>query len=118
VHAFAALAAFLLGAGQILAPKGNTAHRVAGWLWVALMTTVCASAFLIHQIRLWGPYSPIHLLAIFVLVMLPLGVGHARAHRVVHHRRTMLWMFAGALLIAGAFTFVPGRIMHDVLFRS
>lgn len=118
VHAFAALAAFVLGAAQILAPKGTISHRVAGWIWVALMTVVCASAFLIHQIRLWGLYSPIHLLAIFVLVMLPLAVGHARAHRVARHRTAMLWMFVGALLIAGAFTFVPGRIMHDVLFRS
>jgi uncharacterized membrane protein len=31
------------------------------------------SAFFIHQIRPWGPWSPIHLLAVFTLVMLPIG---------------------------------------------
>jgi uncharacterized membrane protein len=30
----------------------------------------------------------------------------------------MLGLFAGALVIAGAFTFWPGRIMHAVVFGS
>jgi uncharacterized membrane protein len=37
-------------------------------------------------------------------------------HRVRRHRSAMIWLFAGALLIAGIFTLTPGRIMHDVLF--
>ena len=28
----------------------------------------------------------------------------------------MLALFLGALVIAGIFTFVPGRIMHEVVF--
>jgi uncharacterized membrane protein len=28
----------------------------------------------------------------------------------------MLMLFTGALVIAGGFTFLPGRIMHAVLF--
>jgi uncharacterized membrane protein len=30
----------------------------------------------------------------------------------------MLWLFAGALVIAGLFIFMPGRIMHAVVFGS
>ena len=37
------------------------------------MAVVAVSSFWIHQIRLVGPWSPIHLLSIFTLVMLPLG---------------------------------------------
>lgn len=40
----------------------------------------------------------------------------ARRHNVRAHRLTMIFIFTGALVIAGFFTFVPGRIMHDVLF--
>jgi len=65
---------------------------------------------------MWGPWSPIHLLAIFTLLMLPLAVVHARRHRVDGHRRAMIGIFTGALLVAGAFTFYPGRIMHAVVF--
>jgi uncharacterized membrane protein len=43
-------------------------------------------------------------------------VMHARRHRVERHRNAMIAIFTGALVIAGIFTFWPGRIMHAVLF--
>src|SRR5205807_2742488 len=53
LHAFAALAAFALGAVQLAAPKGTIPHRLFGWTWAALMLTVVVSSFFIHTIRLW-----------------------------------------------------------------
>jgi len=116
LHAFAAMAAFALGIVQLTAPKGTLPHRTIGWIWAGLMVVVSVTAFFIHELRLWGPWSPIHLLAIFTLITLPLAVLHARRHRVQQHRWAMISIFAGALVIAGLFTFVPGRIMHAVLF--
>ena len=116
LHAFAAMTAFALGIVQLSAPKGTIPHRTIGWIWVVLMLAVSISAFWIHQLRLWGTWSPIHLLAIFTLIMLPLGVWYARRHAVEHHRWTMIGIFAGALVVAGIFTFVPGRIMYSVAF--
>jgi uncharacterized membrane protein len=116
LHAFAAMAAFVLGLIQFAAPKGTLPHRTIGWIWVALMAVVAVSSFWIHQIRLVGPFSPIHLLSIFTLVMLPLGVWRAHRHQVVDHRRIMVLTFTGALVIAGLFTLLPGRIMHAVVF--
>src|SRR5438132_7793310 len=89
VHAFAALGAFGLGAVQLAAPKGTIPHRLFGWIWVGLMLTVAISSFFIHEIRLWGEWSPIHLLSIFTLAMLPLAVFAARRHAVDRHRRAM-----------------------------
>jgi uncharacterized membrane protein len=116
LHAFAAMAAFALGIVQLAAPKGTLPHRTIGWVWVILMMTVALSSFWIHQIRLFGPWSPIHLLSIFTPIMLVLGVWYARRHKVRGHRTTMISIFCGALVIAGLFTFVPGRIMHAVVF--
>jgi uncharacterized membrane protein len=116
IHAFAAMAAFVLGVVQLAAPKGTLPHRTIGWAWVVLMTLVSVTAFFIHDLRVWGIWSPIHLLAIFTLVMLPFAVLHARRHNVTSHRRAMIGIFTGALVIAGIFTFVPGRIMYRVLF--
>jgi len=118
LHAFAAMAAFLLGLVQFAAPKGTLPHRTIGWIWVVLMLVVAASSFWIHQIRLVGPFSPIHLLSIFTLVVLPLAVWRAHTHRVADHRRMMIFIFAGALVVAGLFTLVPGRIMHRVIFGA
>jgi uncharacterized membrane protein len=118
LHAFAAMAAFALGLVQFAAPKGTLPHRTIGWIWVVLMAMVAASSFWIHQIRLVGPFSPIHLLSIFTLVMLPLAVWRAHTHRVTDHRRAMILLFTGALVVAGLFTLVPGRIMHRVIFGA
>ncbi|MDI1263765.1 MAG: DUF2306 domain-containing protein [bacterium] len=116
VHAMAAMAAFALGLVQFAAPKGTLTHRTLGWIWVALMAVVAASSFWIHEIRLLGPWSPIHLLSIMVLVLLPIAVLAARSHNIRRHRWIMIGIFAGGLIIAGLFTFVPGRIMHAVVF--
>jgi uncharacterized membrane protein len=116
LHAFAAMAAFVLGVVQFAAPKGTVPHRAIGAIWVALMAVVAISSFWIHQLRLVGPWSPIHLLSIFTLVMLPLAVWRAHTHQVAAHRRIMIYLFSGALVVAGLFTLVPGRIMHAVVF--
>jgi uncharacterized membrane protein len=116
LHAFAAMAAFVLGVVQLAAPKGTLPHRTVGWIWVVLMVIVATTSFWIHDLRMWGPWSAIHLLSIFTLVMLPLAVMHAQRHDVGNHRKSMIGIFSGALVIAGLFTFVPGRIMHAVVF--
>jgi uncharacterized membrane protein len=116
LHAVAAMSAFVLGVVQLAAPKGTLPHRTIGWIWVLLMAMVAASSFRIHLIRLVGPWSPIHLLSIFVLVMLPLAVWRAHTHRVADHRLIMISIFSGALVIAGLLTLLPGRIMHAVVF--
>jgi uncharacterized membrane protein len=116
IHAFSAMAAFALGIVQLSAPKGTLPHRTIGWIWVALLTVIAVSSFWIHELKIFGPFSPIHLLSIFTLVTLPLAVMHARRHRVQRHRNAMIAIFTGALVIAGLFTFVPGRIMYAVAF--
>jgi uncharacterized membrane protein len=118
MHAFAAMAAFVLGVVQLSAPKGTLPHRALGWIWVGLMTIVAVSSFWIHELRVVGPWSPIHLLSIFTLATLPFAILHAHRHRVMQHRWTMISLFSGALVVAGLFTVVPGRLMHAVLFGN
>src|SRR5271170_1709156 len=116
IHAFAAIAAFAIGMVQLAAPKGTIPHRIVGWSWAALMLTVAVSSLFIHTIRMWGPWSPIHLLSLLVLATLPLAIWQARRHDVRRHRQAMLMLFTGALVIAGGFTLLPGRTMHAVVF--
>ena len=119
LHAFVAMAAFALGVVQLAAPKGTLPHRALGWVWVGLLLTISLSSFFIHgnSYRLWRTWSPIHILSVFTPLMLLAGVMAARRHNVRAHRITMISIFAGALVIAGIFTLVPGRIMHEVVFR-
>jgi uncharacterized membrane protein len=82
LHAFAAMTAFVLGAVQLSAPKGTIPHRTLGWIWVVLMLTVAGGSLWISGIKTFGPFSAIHLLSIFTLVMVPLAVLAARRHNV------------------------------------
>ena len=116
IHAFSAITAFLLGVVQLAALKGTLPHRALGGVWITLMLVVCISSFFIHELRMWGQWSPIHLLSIYTLIVLPFAVLAAHRHDVVRHRRRMLGLFLGALVIAGLFTFWPGRIMYHVVF--
>lgn len=116
LHAFAAIGAFLIGLGQFVLAKGTKAHRAVGYVWLLAMAVVTISSFWIHQIRQVGDFSWIHLLSLFVLIQLPVAVLAARRGNIAAHRRIMRGIFIGGLVIAGGFTFMPGRIMHAVLF--
>ncbi len=115
-HAFAAITAFGIGLVQMLRTKGDGPHRMAGYVWVGLMLLVAASSFWIHGMNQWRGFSVIHALSIWVLAFTPAAVMMARRGNIRAHKRSMIGLFAGALIIAGIFTFVPGRIMHAVLF--
>lgn len=116
VHAGAGTAAFVLGAAILWRRKGGRWHRMLGRAWVGLMLVVSLSAFGIHELRVWGPFSPIHLLAVFTPLSLAWAVHAARRGRIREHRLTMQATFVGALVVAGGLTFLPGRVMHEVLF--
>lgn len=118
LHAFSALAALGLGIVQLAAPKGTLPHRLAGWGWASLMLVVALSSFWIHDWRVVGPWSPIHLLSLWVLFAVPRAVWFAHTHAVERHRLIMRNLFVGALVLAGLFTLWPGRIMHAVVFGS
>jgi uncharacterized membrane protein len=118
VHAYLAFVAIALGAAQFALPKGVRLHRALGWSWALAMTGVAGVSLFIHTIRTWGPWSPIHLLSLFTLAMVPLAVWAARRGRVGAHRSSMIWLYTLALLVTGLFTLWPGRIMHAVVFGS
>jgi len=115
LHALAALTAAILGGAQLWAPKGTRLHRRIGWVWVGLMAFVAGSGFFIHAVRMIGPFSPIHLLSVLTLVSLFFAIRAARQGNIRQHRRIMAALFWLALVLTGAFTFWPGRVMHQLV---
>ncbi|KIN63807.1 putative membrane protein [Sulfitobacter noctilucicola] len=115
IHACLAFFAVALTIAIFSIPRGSRLHRWFGWTWVLMMVGVALSSFWIFEIRLIGPFSPIHLLSAYVLVQLVFAVRAARAGRIQEHRKSMKGMVFGALVVAGAFTFLPGRVMYQVV---
>ncbi|MDZ4362633.1 DUF2306 domain-containing protein [Brevundimonas sp.] len=113
LHIATALTALAIGTALLVGLKGNGLHRTLGWIWVVAMATTAISSLFIRQINA-GAFSYIHLLSGWTIVALPMAVYAARQHRVMAHRRAMVGLFVGGLLIAGLLTFLPGRLMWQV----
>lgn len=114
VHAITATAALFLGAAVLFLRKGTALHRTLGRVWAAAMMLVAAISFFMTEANA-GHFSVIHLLSALTLVNIPYAIWMRRQGNVRAHAVAMTSNYAG-LLIAGAFTLVPGRIMHQVVF--
>ena len=115
LHAIMAMIAIILGGIQLSMKKGGPIHKLFGRIWVGLMMIVAISSFFIHEIKLWGAYSPIHLLSLLTIFTLGVGIYYVRVGNVKRHKQTMIALYFFALIVAGFFTLYPGRIMHQIL---
>lgn len=118
IHMVAAVLAFLIGGYVLIRRKGDRLHRNLGKAWVALMALTALTSFAIHSIRMIGPFSPIHILSVVTLVSLWIAVRAARRQDISRHLNTMRSLYVFALIGAGAFTFLPGRLMNRLAFHG
>jgi uncharacterized membrane protein len=120
IHVATVLPAFLIGTFQIfISRKGSPIHRVLGYVYLILMSVTAITTLFVHQLMPNSPFwglSPIHLLVPLTLFGVIGALYGAWTHNIAAHKQAMIMLYVGALLIAGGFTLVPGRIMHAVVF--
>tara|TARA_R110000787_G_scaffold1326_15_gene4816 strand:- start:3581 stop:4135 length:555 start_codon:yes stop_codon:yes gene_type:complete len=114
-HVCGALASFAIGAFLLAYRKGRRLHRVLGYTWVASMAVTAISSFFLTGLN-GDHFSLIHAISAWVVIILPMGVAAARRHDIKAHRAHMTNMFLGGMLVAGLFTFLPGRMMWSIFF--
>ena len=125
VHAFGAMAAFVLGVIQFAAPKGTLPHKTIGALWIVLLSAIAVSSIFIRPSVYPGLpflkwFSWIHIFTLLTFYGIAQGVflllhgGQA----LKYHSRPFTGVFIGGLVIAGVLAFLPGRIMHQVVFAG
>lgn len=118
LHVATVVPAAVIGGLMLMMRKGTYLHRMAGRLWIGLMVLTALSSFFIHEIRLFGDFSPIHMLSLVVLVSAVEVVRSARRRNFVRHKRLVKSLYFGGIGIAGLFTLLPGRIMHEMAFTT
>lgn len=114
IHVVTALFALMVGLYQFSRRKGGSSHRLAGKIWVSAMVFVALSSFFINQINPSGLFSPIHLLSVFVLCSLYFSIRAVKSGNIRAHEFSMLGMFLGGMVFAGALTFSRGLLMNKV----
>lgn len=115
IHVYAALAALVIGTVILFRPKGRGLHKTLGWSWVVAMGITAVSSLFITGLN-GDSWSIIHLLSGWTIIALPMAIYAIRNRKVEIHRRAMTGMFVGGLLVAGAFAFIPGRLMFETFF--
>ena len=115
IHLVAALSALGLGAVLMLMRKGRTFHRVAGWVWVSLVSITAGATLFVTSLN-HGSWSLLHLFTAWTLIILPLAVLAAKRHTVAQHRKRMMGLFYGGFAINLLIAFIPGRTMWVMFF--
>ncbi len=118
VHAAAAVLAVALGPVAIYRRRQDRLHKATGYVWVSAMALVALSSFGITGFGLIGPLSPIHLLSVLALWSLWTGMRQILAGQVAAHAATMRSLYWNGLLVAGAFNFLPGRVVNRMIFDT
>ena len=49
------------------------------------------------------------------IFLLGVGIYYARVGNIKRHKETMIALYFFALIVAGFFTLMPGRVMHQIL---
>ncbi|WP_055445637.1 DUF2306 domain-containing protein [Lacinutrix mariniflava] len=119
LHLFTVLPAFILGTISLLLKKGTQLHKVLGRIYMILMLfTAFVTLFMPAAVgpSLFNHFGWIHLFSFLTIYTVPTAYIAIKKGNIKAHKRKMILLYFGALIIAGAFTFMPGRYLHSVFF--
>ena len=113
IHFIAAVLAVILGLINLISKKGTLQHRILGWSWLLLMTSVTVPSFWIRELN-DGNFSWIHLLTVWTLISMGIALFSIKNGNVRIHASFMIGTMVGAI-IAGGFAMMPGRFISSMI---
>jgi uncharacterized membrane protein len=113
IHFIAAIFAVILGLINLTSKKGTFQHRILGWSWLLLMTSVTVPSFWIRELN-DGNFSWIHLLTVWTLISMGIALISIKNGNVRIHASFMIGTMVGAI-IAGGFAMIPGRFISSLI---
>lgn len=119
LHIAIILPAFVFGTILMFMRKGLPLHKMLGSNYLALMlATGIITLFMSAKVgpTFLGHFGFIHLISLYTLYIVPSAYIAARRGNIKTHKMHMIGLYVGGILIAGIFTFVPGRMLHGLLF--
>lgn len=119
LHLATVVPAFAIGAFQLFRRKGTRSHRILGRIYMLLMlATGFITLIMPAEVgpRFLNHFGFIHIFSFLAVFGVPLAYFAVRRGYIKAHRGAMLGLYLGGILIAGAFAFSPGRMLHAWLF--
>ncbi|RPA58166.1 DUF2306 domain-containing protein [Shewanella frigidimarina] len=119
LHLATVVPAFFIGSYLLVVRKGTAKHKALGKIYMVLMLfTAIVSLFMPAQLgaSFLNHFGYIHLLSLLTLYAVPAGYFYIKKGNVRGHKRSMIILYCGGLIVAGTFAFMPGRLLHDWIF--
>ena len=121
MHLATVIPCFIIGTLLLLIKKGTTIHIYAGRVYMILMLiTASITLFMPAHVgpRVLNHFGWIHLFSFLTLYSVPTAVIAIRKGQVKKHKLKMVFLYVGAIIIAGGFTLTPGRFLHTFFFGN
>ena len=114
LHTISAVVGLLIGAFVLARHKGGRLHKLTGRIFAIATSMTAFSSFFIHEINLWGRWSAVHLISIFVIWSVGYAIWAIRNGKRRSHESAMVSLYVSGFIIAGSLTFLPDRMMFDI----
>lgn len=118
-HLATVIPCVFIGGFLLLIKKGTKIHKYLGRVYMVLMLiTAVITLFMPAKVggSVLNHFGWIHLFSFLTIYTIPTAYLAIKKGKVKTHKRKMILLYLGAILIAGAFTFTPGRYLHEVFF--
>ncbi|MFC3879705.1 DUF2306 domain-containing protein [Algoriphagus namhaensis] len=118
-HLLTVVPCVFLGGYLLAAQKGGQLHRRIGIVYMVLMSLTALIALFIPAgvgPRFLNHFGYLHILSFIVIWTVPTAFLAVKNGDIKSHQRKMIILYVSAILIAGGFTFFPGRFLHEVFF--
>ncbi|WP_339916349.1 DUF2306 domain-containing protein [Yeosuana marina] len=119
LHLATVLPCFIIGTVLLVIKKGTTIHVNFGRIYMILMLfTAIVTLFMPAHVgpKIFNHFGWIHSFSFLTIYSVPTAYWAIKKGNVKAHKRKMILLYFGAIIIAGAFTFSPGRYLHDLFF--
>lgn len=118
IHIAAALTSIALIPFVLWRSRRDGLHKKLGYVWVTAMAITSLSAFAISSFPVIGPFSPLHLLAVFALGSLFVSVRWAIRGNIAAHQKSLRSLATYALGIPMVLNFLPDRTFTRAFFEN
>ena len=119
LHLATILPAFVLGTILLIIKKGTKVHKIFGRIYMMLMlVTAFITLFMQAKVgpKLFNHFGWIHSFSFLTIYTVPTAYLAIKNGNVKAHKRKMILLYFAAIIIAGGFTFFPGRYLHTLFF--
>lgn len=119
LHLATVVPAFVIGTTLLIIKKGTNIHKLFGRVYMVLMMiTAFITLFMKAEVgpTILNHFGWIHSFSFLTIYTVPTAYLAIKKGNVKAHKRKMILLYFGAIIIAGGFTFVPGRYLYSVFF--